>query len=99
MPLTKYLYVYILKCSDDSYYVGVTNNPERRLIEHNEGINEAAYTSSRRPCEMVFKERFNDFNLAIDWEKRIKRWSRKKKEALINGEFLLLPELSKKKFR
>ncbi len=99
MSFTKHLYVYILKCADDSYYVGVTNNPERRLFEHNEGITETAYTFSRRPCEMVFIDRFNDFNRAIDWETRIKKWSRKKKEALISGEFHLLPALSKKKFR
>ncbi len=96
MPNPKYLYVYILKCSDDSYYVGVTNNPERRLTEHNEGISETAYTFSRRPCEMVFIERFNDFNRAIDWETQIKKWSRKKKEALINGESLLLPSFPKR---
>lgn len=99
MSFTKHLFVYILKCADDSYYVGVTNNPERRLFEHNEGISERAYTFSRRPCEMVFIDRFNDFNRAIDWETRIKKWSRKKKEALISGEFHLLPALSKKKFR
>ncbi|MES2680933.1 MAG: GIY-YIG nuclease family protein [Bacteroidota bacterium] len=76
----KYLYVYILKCSDGSYYTGVTNNPERRLEEHNFGINKDAYTYSRRALELVYRERFDDFNLAISWEKRIKKWSRKKKK-------------------
>jgi putative endonuclease len=83
----KYLYVYILKCSDKTYYTGVTNDPERRIEEHNHGINKTCYTFSRRPVEMIYSERFADFNLAIKWEKRIKDWSRKKKEALINNNW------------
>jgi putative endonuclease len=82
--ILKYLYVYILKCSDGTYYTGITNNPERRIEEHNTGLNKTSYTFSRRPVEMVYNERFPDFELAIKWEKRIKDWSRKKKEALIN---------------
>ena len=92
MATTRYLYVYILKCSDGNYYTGVTNNPERRLEEHNTGVNKEAYTYSRRPVEMVYCERYTDFLLAISWEKRIKDWSRKKKEALINGDFNKLKE-------
>jgi putative endonuclease len=80
----KYLHVYILKCSDKSYYTGITNNPIRRLEEHNSGSNKNGYTSRRLPVEMIYCEKFSDFNLAINWEKRIKNWSRKKKEALIN---------------
>ncbi len=87
MYLDRYLYVYILRCSDNSYYTGVTNNPDRRLEEHNSGINKDSYTSSRLPVEMIYHERFTDFNLAIEWEKRIKNWSRKKKEALIHGKW------------
>ena len=83
MP-TKFLYVYILKCSDEIYYTGLTNNPEKRLIEHNTGVKPESYTYSRRPVEMVYCERFTDYDLAVKWEKRIKDWSRKKKEALIN---------------
>jgi putative endonuclease len=95
----KVLYVYILKCADGSYYIGVTNDADKRLLEHNLGINKDSYTYSRRPCEMVYSEMFADFDLAIEWETRIKKWSRAKKEALINGEFERLPELSKKKFK
>ena len=87
MSMQKFLYVYILKCSDGAYYTGVTNNPDRRLIEHNGGINKGCFTCTRLPVEMVYCEKFKDYNLAISWEKRIKDWSRKKKEALINGEF------------
>lgn len=85
--ILKYLYVYILKCSDNTYYTGITNNPERRIEEHNSGLNNASYTYMRRPVEMVYCERFTDFDLAIRWEKRIKDWSRKKKEALIKNNW------------
>ena len=87
MSLLKYLYVYILKCSDSTYYTGVTNDPERRIEEHNSGINKDSYTFSRRPVKMVYNERFVDFDLAIKWEKRIKDWNRKKKEALIENNW------------
>ncbi|MDQ3048663.1 MAG: GIY-YIG nuclease family protein [Bacteroidota bacterium] len=83
MTILKYLYVYILKCSDNSYYTGITNNPERRLEEHNQKLNNFSYTASRLPVSMIYCERFTNFELAIRWEKRIKDWSRKKKEALI----------------
>ena len=94
----KIIYLYILKCSDDSLYVGVTNNIDRRLIEHNEGVNPDSYIHSRRPVEIVFHEIFTDFNLAFEWETKIKKWSRAKKQALINGDFELLKTLAKKKF-
>lgn len=83
MKTVKYLYVYILKCSDNTYYTGITNNPERRLIQHNRGLNKDAYTHSRRPVELAYCELFTNFNLAIEWETKIKKWSRAKKEALI----------------
>lgn len=91
-------FVYILKCSDNSYYTGITNNMERRLIEHQSGENKIAYTYNRRPIELVFKAEFSNVEVAIEKEKQIKKWAKKKKEALINGDFELLPELSKKSF-
>jgi len=66
----KYYYVYILKCSDDSYYVGVTNDFERRVIEHNTGINKKAYTYSRRPVQLLYQDYFTDINEAIAFEKQ-----------------------------
>lgn len=90
MTIAKYLYVYILKCSDGTYYTGVTNNPEKRLEEHNSGENKKSYTFLRRPVQMIYCERFTDFNLAIKWEKRIKDWNRKKKEALIKENWTQL---------
>jgi putative endonuclease len=94
----KLLYVYILKCSDGTYYTGVTNNLDKRLVEHNEGINVSAYTFKRRPVELVWYEKFTDYDLAIRWEKRLKKWSKRKKEALISGEWNKLKDLSKKEF-
>jgi putative endonuclease len=91
-----YLYfVYILGCSDNSYYVGVTNNLERRLNEHNEGEDKKAYTYIRRPVKVLFHAEFNDVNEAISFEKKLKGWSRNKKEAIIDGEWDLLLELAK----
>ncbi len=83
MKTVKFLYVYILKCSDKTYYTGITNNPERRVKQHINGINKNSYTYLRRPIELVYCELFTDFNLAIEWETRIKKWSKLKKEALI----------------
>ena len=83
----KQLYVYLFQCSDNTYYTGVTNNPERRMHEHVSGINKSCYTYSRRPVKMIYCESFSDFELAIKWEKRIKNWNRKKKEALIENNW------------
>jgi putative endonuclease len=90
----KNLSVYILKCVDDSYYTGVTNDLERRVYEHNHGSKELSYTNSRKPLTLVWQCTFQSKMEAIRWEKRIKGWSRKKKEALIAGNYELLPELS-----
>lgn len=88
--------VYILKCSDNSYYVGVTNDIERRVFEHNNSENKKSYTYSRRPVKLVFSQHFQYINQAIEFEKQVKGWRRAKKEALINEEWHLLPELSKR---
>lgn len=90
-------YVYILRCADNSYYTGITNNLERRLQEHINGLDPKAYTFFRRPVELVYREIFNDPEQAIAWEKQVKGWNRKKKEAVIAGEWDVLPELAKSK--
>ncbi|MXV51512.1 GIY-YIG nuclease family protein [Pedobacter sp. HMF7647] len=87
--------VYILRCADNSYYTGITNNIEARLQQHQQGINETAYTHFRRPVELVFAEHFNDVNQAIAFEKQVKGWSRKKKEAIIAQNWIALKDLSK----
>jgi putative endonuclease len=86
--------VYILECSDGSYYTGVTNDLERRFSEHCEGLENKSYTFSRRPLKVVFYEYFSDPVQAIDFEKQVKGWRREKKEALIKREWDKLPELS-----
>ncbi|GEN76350.1 GIY-YIG nuclease family protein [Chryseobacterium hagamense] len=95
----KRYYVYILKCSDNSYYTGVTNDIEKRMQYHIAGVNPDSYTYSRRPVELVFHTEFNDVNQAIVFEKQVKGWSRKKKEAIMNDEWEKLPNLSKEKSR
>lgn len=88
------LWVYMLRCSDDSLYVGVTNSIERRMREHTTGANPTSYTFSRRPVELVYHEKYF-FNLeAIAREKQLKNWSHAKKEALIAGDFKKLKTLS-----
>ena len=90
-------FVYILLCSNNSYYTGVTNNLERRLYEHENGLVPGSYTCKRRPVKLVFHEDFNDIAQAIAFEKQIKGWKRIKKEAIINGNWDLLPAISKMK--
>ncbi len=89
------MYVYILECSDNSYYTGVTNNLEKRFMEHEQGVNRNCYTYMRRPLKIIFYGLFNDATSAIAFQKKLKGWSRKKKEALITKQFHLLPALSK----
>nr|MBB6151319.1 putative endonuclease [Mucilaginibacter sp. SP1R1] len=95
MKLVNHYHVYILGCSDGSYYTGITNNIERRLIEHQSGENPKSYTYKRRPIQLLFNEVFNDVNQAIAFEKQVKGWRREKKEAIISGSWDLLPELAK----
>ena len=66
-------HVYILKCSDGSYYVGRTDNPDRRLAEHQSGIVKG-YTKTRRPVAMVWASEFRSDTDAYLCERRIKGW-------------------------
>jgi len=87
--------VYILRCCDGKYYTGVTNNIELRILQHQQGLDPNAFTYKRRPIELVFNEVFKDIDQAIAFEKQVKGWRREKKEAIINGDWNKLPELSK----
>lgn len=91
-------WLYILKCSDHSYYTGTTKDLVRRLAEHQEGLVES-YTFDRRPVELVFAEEILSWPEAIEREFQIKKWSRKKKEALITKNWEALKELSKRHAR
>jgi len=90
--------VYILLCADETYYTGLTSNLVKRFDQHQSGKYKDSYTYSRRPFKLSFFAEFSDVNSAIIWEKRIKKWSRVKKKALIDGNYDALPNLSKKNF-
>ena len=89
----KQYYVYTLQCADDSFYIGVTNNIERRLIEHKNG--KSIYTRKRLPVRLEWYLEFVDINEAIKIEKQLKGWSRRKKRALIDERWEDLVEFSK----
>ena len=97
MKIEHTYYVYIVKCKDWSYYIGITNDLEKRLWEHNTGQDENSYTYSRKPVELKYYEVFTDVNQAIAREKQLKGWSRKKKQALIAQNIDKLKELAKSK--
>jgi putative endonuclease len=89
-----YFYVYILRCADGSYYVGLTRGSlEIRISQHNTG-HFGGYTASRRPVVLAWQQEFQRLSDAIAAERQIKGWSRAKKEALIKGDFELLHLLS-----
>lgn len=90
----KEYFVYVLECRDKSYYTGITSDLAKRLYEHNDGRNNRCYTFSRRPVTLKYFCRFADPRQAIAFEKQIKGWNRKKKEALINGNIDLLRKLA-----
>ncbi|MCX7987705.1 MAG: GIY-YIG nuclease family protein, partial [Bacteroidales bacterium] len=86
--------MYILKCSDGSYYVGSTTNLELRLAQHRAGEG-ANHTRKRLPVELVYYEEYARIDEAFYREKQVQRWRREKKEALIKGEYDKLPELAR----
>lgn len=90
-------WMYILECSDGSYYVGSTKDLEYRLSEHQEGKG-AKYTSRRLPIKLVYSEEYERVSDAYVREKQVQNWSRAKREALIKGNQEILPELARKVF-
>lgn len=89
----KFYYVYILCCADDSFYIGITNNLERRLIEHQTG--KSNYTSQRLPVKLEWNVACTNPDEAIRIENKLKGWSRRKKQALIDERRDDLVEFSK----
>jgi putative endonuclease len=85
-------YVYILRCSDSTLYVGSTEDLARRLERHNRGEG-CAFTSSRIPVTMVYVEEHPNWDRTRRRERQIKRWTRAKKEALIAGDWKRLNQL------
>jgi len=90
-------WMYILECSDGSYYVGSTRDLALRLWQHNQGLG-ARYTARRQPVKLVYSAEFASVEEAYRWEKQGQNWSRAKREALIRGDDETLPELARKDF-
>ena len=86
-------WMYILECCDGSFYTGSTNNIAIRLAQHNSGEG-ANYTKRRLPVNLIYTEEYPRVDQAFYREKQVQGWSRKKKEALIHGEYEKLPEYS-----
>jgi tRNA/rRNA methyltransferase len=87
-------YVYMLRRADGSYYVGHTDDLEKRVAAHKTG-DIAGYTRSRRPVQLVFHEDFPSRDDAFLRERQLKGWSRRKKEALVRGDWDSLKQLSR----
>lgn len=94
----QHYYVYMLKCHDASYYVGHSDDIEKRLYEHQNALIKTCYTATRRPLQLVYVQDCYSRYEALAYERQIKNWSRSKKEALISQNFQLISTLSKKKF-
>ena len=86
-------WVYILRCSDGSYYTGHTDGLEHRLAQHETG-EYPGYTSSRRPVTLVYTQEFSTREEALGAESQVKGWSRAKKEALAQGDWQGLSALA-----
>jgi putative endonuclease len=83
-------WVYILQCSDKSYYTGHTDNLENRFAQHQNKIFSSCYTSTRLPVQLMYSQEFCTREEALAAEKQIQGWSRRKKEALIKGDLQAL---------
>jgi putative endonuclease len=90
-------YLYIVRCRDGSLYIGTTRSAlETRIAQHNAGTF-PGHTASRLPVELVFSQWFDRITDAIESERKLKGWSRAKKEAFIRGDIASLQRLSKRK--
>jgi len=88
-------WVYILRCADASYYTGHTDNLEKRIHEHHAGTITSCYTFKRRPLQLVYSQGFQTREEALASEQQIKGWSRKKKEAMMRGDWAEVSRLAK----
>jgi putative endonuclease len=87
-------WVYILHCADNSYYTGHTDNLEQRIGEHQSGLCDG-YTAGRLPVELVFSQECPTREEALAAEQQIKGWSRRKKEAMMRGDWAEVSRLAK----
>ena len=85
----------MLECADDSYYIGMTTSLEKRLAEHEAGIDLHAYTYSRRPVTLIWSQVFATEHEAFAAERQLKGWSRAKKQALSRGDWDAIHQIVK----
>ena len=92
-------WIYILECSDGSFYTGLTkqSDPDGREWEHKNRIYHNAYTAKRLPVKLVYAEFYESITSAIEAERFIKGWSRAKKLALMKGDWEALVKLAKRR--
>ncbi len=91
------IHVYMLRCSDGSYYVGSTRDSlESRIGQHNAGAF-GSYTAARRPVTLVWQQEFQQITDVIAAERRLKGWSRSKKEALLRGDYDAVSRLARRR--
>lgn len=83
-PVESDWFIYILSCADDTYYVGITTDINRRLIEHNSLKAGAKYTRGRRPVTLVYQEPALNKSAATKREIQLKKLTRQQKESLIH---------------
>ena len=88
-------YVYMLRCADASFYVGITNDLELRIAQHQSAEDRRCYTFSRLPVVLVHSSEFRNVDDAIAWEKHLKGWSRGKKLALIENDWSRIRQLAR----
>ena len=86
-------YVYILRCSDGSYYTGHTDNLEKRMAEHQSGEC-GGYTMTRLPVQLLWSQDCTTREEALAAEQQIKGWSRKKKEAMMCGDWKAVQQIA-----
>ena len=87
-------YAYLLRCNDGSYYAGHTDNLEQRVAQHESGAF-GGCTARRRPVVLVWSDSFQSRDDAFAVERKLKGWSRAKKEALIAGDWDLVSQLAR----
>lgn len=88
--------VYLLRCSDRTYYTGLTKDLEGRVREHESGAHPESYTFGRRPVKLMWSIVTESYQEAFQWKHPIKGWSRAKKEALIRGDIEGIHEIVKR---
>ena len=90
-------WMYMLRCCDESFYVGHTDNLEQRLAQHEQGAFRECHTYWRRPVLLVFSQPFPTREEALAMERRVKGWSRAKKAALCEGDWKEISRLARGK--